>query len=343
MDRFLQIILALCGLAISATMGIFGLQNEQSNLRNNQQQLIEQKLQSKSAWLEFYSQQSHLAVQECDQDMLNLTWHAVSELTRIDTELEEEYDALNKRTGILANLFPSTAENEAATIAPFVDEESRIDWWEAYEKVKLKVADCQEYALMEQVEQEFAVYAQQQMQMPLPPPSVPVRGSAPSEMVILEEPTTEAASEPVEELEISQEDYMQTLRVAQKNNNSIDWAQEQKAAKLPSVKGGDYYAVLASYKVGKEEKYARDRTALIESQIVAKGLDVDFRIYRTQQSNHYALVFASSHGSQRAARDLMVLARENGISPDSFVERDRNWAACPAPVWKAGADACPAP
>ena len=160
-------------------------------------------------------------------------------------------------------------------------------------------------------------------------------------MIILEEPTTEEAD--FEAPEITQEDYMQTLRVAQKNNNSIDWAQEQKAAKLPSVKGGDYFAILASYKVGSEESYARDRSALIKSQINAKGLDVDFRIYRTQQSNHYALVFASKDGSQRSARDLMVVARENGISPDSFVQRDRNWVECPDPIWKAGSDACPAP
>lgn len=92
-----------------------------------------------------------------------------------------------------------------------------------------------------------------------------------------------------------------------------------------------WYAVLASYKVGTEEKYVAEDVAKFTARLKQAGVtDLKPEVYRTSVSDLYVVVLSSPDGGRDEARTLVARAREMGLSADAFVQEDRNWTLCPA-------------
>ena len=94
-----------------------------------------------------------------------------------------------------------------------------------------------------------------------------------------------------------------------------------------------WFAVLASYKVGEEEKFVVEDVARFNKMLKEGGsTSLKVGVYRTKLSNHYAIVLTPADGDadRTSARTLAGRARELGLSPDSFVQEDRDWTACQA-------------
>jgi hypothetical protein len=94
-----------------------------------------------------------------------------------------------------------------------------------------------------------------------------------------------------------------------------------------------WFAVLASYKVGEEEKFVVEDVARFNKMLKEGGsTSLKVGVYRTKLSNHYAIVLTPADGDadRTSARTLAGRARELGLSPDSFVQEDRDWVPCTA-------------
>jgi len=94
-----------------------------------------------------------------------------------------------------------------------------------------------------------------------------------------------------------------------------------------------WFAVLASYKVGEEEKFVVEDVARFTKMLKESGATtLKLGVYRTKLSNHYAIVLTPADGDadRTSARALAGRARELGLSPDSFVQEDRDWVPCTA-------------
>ncbi|MFT3723691.1 MAG: hypothetical protein QM773_08910 [Hyphomonadaceae bacterium] len=115
---------------------------------------------------------------------------------------------------------------------------------------------------------------------------------------------------------------------------------DDKSAPGPAV-ATRWYAVLASYQPGAEDKYALHDYANFEKAIAAYG-DVPgkLEVYRTSISNHYAIVLTPTGGDKGGALKLAALARNQKWAADAFVQDDRNWTKCPNPGTPDGLAAC---
>jgi hypothetical protein len=104
------------------------------------------------------------------------------------------------------------------------------------------------------------------------------------------------------------------------------------AASGAPAKAGAWYAVLASYKVGSEDKYVPDDVAKFRKAIASAGdPSLKLEVYRTSVSNHFAIVLTPSTGTQDDARRLVSLARKRGWSPDAFAQVENRWTVCADP------------
>jgi hypothetical protein len=103
-----------------------------------------------------------------------------------------------------------------------------------------------------------------------------------------------------------------------------------------------WYAVLASYKPGAEDKYALQDYANFQKAIATYGgVPGKLEVYRTSISDHYAIVLTPSGGDKGGALKLAALARNQKWAADAFVQDDRNWTPCPDPGTPEGLAACP--
>jgi hypothetical protein len=102
-----------------------------------------------------------------------------------------------------------------------------------------------------------------------------------------------------------------------------------------------WYAVLASYKPGAEDKYALQDYVNFEKAIAAYGsIPGRLEVYRTSISNHYAIVLTPPGGDKGGALKLAALARNQKWAADAFVQDDRNWTPCPNPGTAESLAAC---
>ncbi len=111
---------------------------------------------------------------------------------------------------------------------------------------------------------------------------------------------------------------------------------------LPRARG--YYAVLASYAVDDAKTYDRDLgVSRHYARLLAatRGAEGTLRLYRTRQSNHFAIVLATERPTRDAARNLVTIARANGWASDAFLQVDRDWQQCENPQNVRSADDCP--
>jgi hypothetical protein len=104
-----------------------------------------------------------------------------------------------------------------------------------------------------------------------------------------------------------------------------------------------HYAILASYSVSDRSTYDDAAGAAAHfNRLAAATSDagVQLRVYRTDASNHFAIVLVAENGAEGAARELVAQARRLGWSPDAFVQAENNWTLCPNPRTVEGLRAC---
>ncbi len=108
-----------------------------------------------------------------------------------------------------------------------------------------------------------------------------------------------------------------------------------------AAKAGAWYAVLASYKVGSEDKYVPDDIAKFRQAIASAGdPSLKLEVYRTSVSNHFAIVLTPPTGTEDDARRLVSLARKRGWSPDAFAQAENRWMVCADPSTLAALQSC---
>ncbi len=96
-----------------------------------------------------------------------------------------------------------------------------------------------------------------------------------------------------------------------------------------------WFAVLASYTVGSGEKFAIDQMnslkPIIDEFVGPEKTSFGLGLYRTRQSNHYAIALYPeiSAADQRAtARQLVELAKGQGWADDAFLQFGDSWSRC---------------
>ncbi len=266
MSRFLQVLLALAGLAITVVLGYATWRNEQS--------------QTRIAYMALFSETSSAAADRCDQTMLTLAFRAAAEL-----EDSTYTDLLTQIEGDCARI---TTEQAQAMVA--------------------------EGATPEVAANAFPDLAVQAEQAALPAPP-PVIEASPR---VLQEATTQAVA--------AVELRLENLNLQR---------QESAPTKGSPTGSGESFAVLASYAVPDESTYDDALGAAAhfrKLQELTKVVPDELRLYRTQQSNHFAIVLAPQGEDTKArrarARDLVAQARREGWAVDAFVQVDRDWIRC---------------
>ena len=105
-----------------------------------------------------------------------------------------------------------------------------------------------------------------------------------------------------------------------------------------------HHALLASYRVGAEEEFAVYQVAKLERQLanLTTGADYAIRVYKTRNSNHYAVVLEEVGVTRDAEQALALVnfARENGLADDAFAQDENSWTLCNDASTEAGLRAC---
>ncbi|MEM7765987.1 MAG: hypothetical protein AAF253_00695 [Pseudomonadota bacterium] len=165
---------------------------------------------------------------------------------------------------------------------------------------------------------------------PAPTPNVPDRSA--------EAPAQQAAQS-------SRDAYVDAV----KQSDNVDLRISQRTEAITAKKSGNmgeqprrYHAVLASYDVDADEKVVLDRVDLLRRQIEKSGArQLSARVYRTQISNHYAVVVEQEgQSSSKIASSLVERAKTQGWAYDAFMQAENTWTACGTPETVAAVRAC---
>lgn len=288
MGRFLQIIIALVGVAIT---GVLQLASVKSQTQQNEHAL-----------LGLFSDSIAVARSTCDTDMTFAAEHALNRLELLKTsegfigeaersqnleELAEYRDALN---GIRATIATGCAGAEM-----------RLASGERLGQILRGVRP-----------EESAASG---------------FGSAPAQDV-----QSSAPAAPMQTVEPRLSRNLE-LRQAEIQGQVAQLQLGQRTPTRAELADRAFYTVLASYAVTEDSTYDseqgianhfRDLRARIGSQ-------ARLEIFRTEISNHFAIVISADQPTRESARALLVAARSQGWSSDAFVQESRQWRQCRTP------------
>lgn len=171
-----------------------------------------------------------------------------------------------------------------------------------------------------------------------PPSSAPSTGSSSPPPAVTRPTARDVASNEGATLALPPQ---QQLEVATRN---LELQREEIVPRRArSAESGGYYAVLASYSTRDPVTFNEGRGAPAHYNALVQATSNDgvtVRVYRTNVSNHYAIVLVPDPATEEAARELMTRARREGWSTDAFVQQDRGWVACENPSTVEGLRAC---
>jgi hypothetical protein len=153
-------------------------------------------------------------------------------------------------------------------------------------------------------------------------PAPPVAGPPPS--VVDSAPVQAQPPTPAQQKEIQ---LQKQIAVAPVRNLDLRLKERMQTRDAAVLAREEWFAVLASYKVGAEEKVLVDHFAKLQKE-TGDYTKAELRVYRTQ-SDLYTIVLAPNPPTQAAAKDLSALARKAGWARDSFWQPDKDWARCP--------------
>lgn len=272
MNRFLQALIAISGLAIS---GLLGYQSLESDRRQEEATLVS-----------LISAQLNTLAVSCNSTSIDLAAFAISELpdgksVKFQELLDRAVDECGPRLEAAADQAEANAPGQATspTAVPNVPPMAQTA------------------------------------------PAITDRGVALSPS---REPPQVLAQSRVQAQVIAPE-------IAQTSVRNLELKSRELSRKIAVVPEADrkWYAVLASYKVGTEEKYVVEDVAKFAARLKQAGVtNITPEVYRTSVSDLYVVVLASPDGGRDEARALVARAREMGLSVDAFVQEDRNWTQC---------------
>ncbi|MEL6258269.1 MAG: hypothetical protein AAFQ67_04335 [Pseudomonadota bacterium] len=302
MGRWLQIVIAMTGLFISGLLGWLGWQAEQA--RNQQE-----TLQTYTAQTALFAEVVGQSLARCDNATILVAQDAAIALNNL--EIDFLVDERMAGRGVLQKLqfFNNDAMRSRFRRAIANDPDYIPKWLDRYSEIEGTLKGCVAEDGGEDAANEAPAADLSDAESPrgsestsTPPPPPP----APSKNAIQKSDTYA-----VRETQTSEKAVEQGVVV---NSDRYRWQ-----------------AVLASYKIGTEERFAVERFQLLQKQTAgALPPGVELKIYRTQISKHYALTLfaADDPYSSGTARELVSDARANRWSPDSFLQRERTWIDC---------------
>lgn len=158
--------------------------------------------------------------------------------------------------------------------------------------------------------------------------------AAPAPRARAAEPLAPAESAPIAQELVAQSQNLDLRR-------ALDEGTRRSGGAAAST-SGRYYAVVASYSVDSRNTYD-ERLGVSEhyNQIrAAVGDTAEVQVFRTQVSNHFAIVLVPDGFTRENARDLVARARRDNLAADAFVQQERNWTRCANPAAIRDENAC---
>lgn len=273
MNRFLQALIAISGVAIS---GLLGYQSLESDRRQEEATLVS-----------LISAQLNTLAVSCNATSIDLAAFAISELP---PSKGEQFQELLDRAVDECGPRLEAAADQAETAAP-------------------------------------APGAAAPAPTPNVVPNGPIAQVAPriTDQIVQAAPAPGLAQSRVQAQIVAPE-------IAQTSVRNLELKSRELTRKIAVAPDSErkWYAVLASYKVGTEEKYVVEDVAQFTTRLKQAGAtNLKLEVYRTSVSDLYVIVLSSPDGGRDEARALVARAREMGLAADAFVQEDRNWTLCP--------------
>lgn len=274
MNRFLQALIAISGLAIS---GLLGFQSLESDRRQEEATLVS-----------LISAQLNTLAVSCNSTSIDLAAFAISELpdgksVKFQELLDRAVDECGPRLEAAADQAEANAPVQATS--------------------PTAVPNLPPMAQTAPTMTDQAI-----AQAPSPsraPPQVLSQSRVQAQVI-----APEIAQTSVRNLELKSRELSRKIAIAPDSERK-------------------WFAVLASYKVGTEEKYVVEDVAKFTARLKQAGVtNITPEVYRTSVSDLYVVVLASPDGGRDEARALVARAREMGLAADAFVQEDRNWTQC---------------
>jgi len=270
MNRFLQALIAISGLAIS---GLLVFQSLESDRRQEEATLVS-----------LISAQLNTLAVSCNSTSIDLAAFAISELPEgKSVKFQELLDRAVDECGPRLEAAADHAEASAPAVATSPN---------------------------------------------VVPNAPPMAQSAPR---ITEKVVTMTPQDPVI-LQQRQQAQVVAPEIAQTSVRNLELKSRELSRKIAVAPEAErkWYAVLASYKVGTEEKYVVEDVAKFTARLKQVGAaNLKLEVYRTSVSDLYVIVLSPPDGGRDEARALVARAREMGLAADAFVQEDRNWTLCP--------------
>ncbi len=303
MSRLLQVVIALVGLAIT---GVLGLASERS-----------EGLQARHTLIGLFTETVATARTTCDADLAEMAQFALEQLQQLET----------------ANRLLLTAEDRA-------DRENTQALLSKYQDIMAGVKGtidsgaCAGTAIasVEPAAASSDSFGSGAGASPQPSPAPPILSQAPAQ--------TNMEFRRAERIQLP--DVIERAR--QRRAPASGAQDEAPAPGTASVAAdGGYYAVLASYAVDDPATYDGQRGVVADYRrlsAAAREEGATVQVFRTSQSNHFAIVLTPQGLSRDGARELVAMARTRGWSRDAFVQDANQWVACAEPERISRANTC---
>lgn len=103
--------------------------------------------------------------------------------------------------------------------------------------------------------------------------------------------------------------------------------------------GGEWHAVLASYRASTEADVAVKHFAELQKRVAGTEPVPQLEVYRTSQSDHFAIIIVPGATRERA-NYWVERARKEGWARDAFAQDNRGWKKCEDPLSRNGLRGC---
>jgi hypothetical protein len=121
------------------------------------------------------------------------------------------------------------------------------------------------------------------------------------------------------------------IRPFQQASRNIDLRMSEGLQRSVQAAPGEWHAVLASYRAASEANVALEHFAELQKRVAGNDPAPQLAIYRTAQSDHYAIVIVPGATRERA-NNWVERARKEGWARDAFAQDNRNWKKCEDPL-----------
>ncbi|MEQ1617943.1 MAG: hypothetical protein ABL883_06320 [Terricaulis sp.] len=305
MSRLLQVVIALVGLAIT---GVLGLASERS-----------EGLQARHTLIGLFTETVATARTTCDADLAEMAQFALEQLQRLESSSRLLLTAEDR----------ADRENTQALLSKYQDIMAGV-------KGTIDSGACAGTAIAS-VEPS-----------PVSAASGSGSGAGPADDQPSAAPPILSQAPAQSNREFRSAERIQLPEVIERARQRRAPAGEAQdgVAPAPSAAAaadGGYYAVLASYAVDDPATYDGQRGVVADYRrlsAAAREGGATVQVFRTSQSNHFAIVLVPEGLSRDGARELVAMARTRGWSRDAFVQAANQWVTCAEPERISRSNSC---